>query len=59
MGGLNIRADIDLDIVQSPQGYTSCFFNFTFGVACDMHDLYSQIPYQHSILFSSAHCFLV
>ncbi len=44
MGGFNIPANIDFDIVQSPQGYISCFFNFAFGVVCDMQDLYSQTP---------------
>jgi hypothetical protein len=37
MGGFNIPENIDLDIVQSPQGYTS------LGVVGDMQDLYSQI----------------
>ena len=59
MGGFNIPANIDSDIVQSPQGHISCFLNFVFGVVFDMQDLYSQIPYQISILFSSAYCFLV
>jgi hypothetical protein len=57
-GGFNIPAYIDLDIVHSNLRYTSCFLNCDFGV--DMQDLYSQIPSdQNSILFSSAHCFLV
>jgi hypothetical protein len=59
MGGFNTPANIDLDIVQSPQGYISCFLNFAFGVVCDMRDLYSLNPCQNSIQFSSAHCFLV
>ena len=46
MGGFNIPANIDSDIVQSPQGYNSCFSNFAFGVVCDMQDLYSLIPCQ-------------
>jgi hypothetical protein len=58
MGGFNISANINLDIVQSPQGYTSCIFNVAFGVVCDMQDLYSQIPHQNSILFSSAYSFI-
>jgi hypothetical protein len=49
MGGFNISANIDSDIVQSPQGYTSCFLNFAFGLVCDMQDLYSRIPCQNSI----------
>ncbi len=57
MGGFNIPANIDLDIVQSPQGYISCFLNVAFRVVCDMQYLYSLIPCQNSILFSSAHCF--
>jgi hypothetical protein len=44
MGGFNIPANIDLDIVQSPQGYTSCFLNFALGVVCDMQGLYSPDP---------------
>jgi hypothetical protein len=36
MGGFNIPAYIDLDIVQSPQGYISCFLNFAFSVVCDI-----------------------
>jgi hypothetical protein len=59
MDGFNIPANTDLDIVQSPQGYTSCFLYFAFGVVCDMQDLYSQKFRQNSILFSSSHCFLV
>jgi hypothetical protein len=59
MGGFNITTHMDLDIVQSPQGYISCFLNFAFGVVCDMQDLYSLIPCQNSIMFSSANCFLV
>jgi hypothetical protein len=58
MGGFNIPANIDLEIVQSPQRYTSCFLNFAFIVVYDMQDLYSQIPCQKYILFSSADCFL-
>jgi hypothetical protein len=38
MGGFNIPAYIDLDIVQSTQGYISCFLNVAFGVVCDMRD---------------------
>ncbi len=49
MGGFNIPANIDSDIVQLPQGYTSCFLNFAFGVVFDMQDLYSLIPCQNSI----------
>jgi hypothetical protein len=41
MNGFNIPANIDLDIVQSRQRYTSCFLNFAFGVVCYMQDLYS------------------
>jgi hypothetical protein len=60
MGDFNIPAIIDLDIVQSPSRiYTSCLLMFAFGVLCDMQDLYSQTTFQISILFSSAHCFLV
>jgi hypothetical protein len=59
MGDFNIPANIDSDIVQSPQGYISCFLNFAFGDVCDIQDLYSQIPCQNSISFSSGHCFLV
>jgi hypothetical protein len=51
MGGFNITTNIDLDIVQSPLEYASFFLTFAFGVVCDMQDLYSQIPYQISILF--------
>jgi hypothetical protein len=36
IGGFNIPANIDLDIVQSPTRYTSCFLNLAFGVVCDM-----------------------
>jgi hypothetical protein len=57
MGGFNIPVNIDFDIVQLPQGYTSCCLNFAFGVVCDMQDLYSQIPCQNSILFNSVHFF--
>ncbi len=53
MGGFNIPAYIDLDIVQSPQGYISCSLNFAFGVVCDMQDLHSLIPCQmFRLLFS-------
>jgi hypothetical protein len=52
MGGFNIAANTDLDIVQLNIGYTFCILFFAFGVVCDMQDLYS-------ILFSSAHCFLI
>jgi hypothetical protein len=38
MGVFNFPANIDLDIVQSPQGYIF-FLNFAFGVVCDMQDL--------------------
>jgi hypothetical protein len=55
---VSISANIDLDIVQSPKGYISCFLNFAFGVVCDMQDLYSLIPCQNSIMFSSTLCFL-
>jgi hypothetical protein len=55
MGGFNIPANIDLDIVQSPL----LFLNFACGVVCDMKELYSQTPCQNSFLFSSALCFLV
>jgi hypothetical protein len=55
----NIPANIDLDIVESPQRYISCFLKFAFVVLFDMKDLYSQIPYQNYTLFSSAYCFLV
>ena len=60
MGGFNIPANIHSDIVQSPQGYNSCFSNFAFGVVCDMQDLcsHNQIPFQNSILFSFANSFL-
>jgi hypothetical protein len=36
MVGFNIPANKDLDIVQSPEGYISCFFNFAFGVLGDV-----------------------
>jgi hypothetical protein len=52
MGSFNIPASMDLDIVQSPLGYTSWFSIFAFGVVCDMQDLF-QIPCQISVLFSS------
>ncbi len=51
MGGFNIP-DSDSDIVQSPQGYISCFLNFAFGVVCDIQDLYSLNPVK--ILFCLA-----
>jgi hypothetical protein len=37
IGGFNIPAEfnIDLDIFQISQGFTSCFLNFAFGVVCD------------------------
>jgi uncharacterized membrane protein YjjP (DUF1212 family) len=39
MGGFNILAKIDLDIIQSPQEYTTWFLSVAFGVLCDMQDL--------------------
>jgi hypothetical protein len=59
IGGFTIPANIDLDSVQSPIGYTFWFLSFAFGVLCDIQDLSSQIPCQNSILFSSALFFLV
>jgi hypothetical protein len=54
MGGFYIQVSIDLDIVQSPLGFTSWFLIFAFCVLCDMQDLYSQIPCLNLVLFSSA-----
>jgi hypothetical protein len=59
MSAFNIPASIALDIVQSPIEYNSCFLIFAFAVPCDkQQDLYSQIPCQNFILFSSTLCFL-
>jgi hypothetical protein len=42
MGGFNIPASIDLDIVQSPLVYTSCFLIFGF-VICRIDILRSLV----------------
>jgi hypothetical protein len=36
ISGFNISANIDLDIVQSPKGYTSLLLIVAFGVVCYM-----------------------
>jgi hypothetical protein len=49
MGGFNIPANIDLDIVHSPLGYASCFLIYAFWRSFgDMEDVCSQIPSQSS-----------
>jgi hypothetical protein len=54
MGGYNIPANIDLDIVQSPLGYTSCFLNFAFGVVCDARFIFSDpLSTFYSVYFRS------
>jgi hypothetical protein len=52
-GIFNIPAKVDLDMLNHPLYiYTSCLLIFAFGVLCDMQDLYSQIPFQSSILLT-------